>query len=75
MLISVFMEEPNILDMDLSGYNYRYINGKEKNRKHCAGYCNCDLHCGALTDEMVDKHRCLEKECYHFYAVIDEERM
>ena len=33
------------------------------------------LHCGALTDEMVDKHRCLEKECYHFYAVIDEERM
>ncbi len=48
--------------------NYRFINGKEKNRKYCEGFCNNPIHRGCLTKGMIAKHGCLEKECTAFYV-------
>lgn len=72
MLISVYKDSPDMLSKELRGINCKYINGKMKNKKFCAGYCDCSLHPGALTEKMIKQHQCNEKECTRFYHFIDE---
>ena len=72
MLISVYKNDLDILFRELRGINYRYIDGKIKNKKHCAGYCNSSLHPGALTEKMIKHHQCNEKECTLLYHFVDE---
>lgn len=55
------------------GINYRYINGNQKNRKHCRGYCDCDLHRGCLTAKMITQHSCEEKKCSKLFINMDYE--
>jgi hypothetical protein len=75
MLISVYADSPNVLAIELRGINYRYINGRIKNKKFCAGYCDCSLHSGALTEKMIRQHQCNEKECSRLYHFIDEAKI
>lgn len=75
MLISVYKCHPDILFRELRGINCRYINGKIKNKKFCAGYCDSGLHPGALTEKMIQQHQCNEKECTRLYHFIEETKI
>ena len=75
MLISVYTDCPDTLSRELRGINCRYINGKIKNKKFCAGYCNSGLHPGALTEKMIQRHQCNEKECTRLYHFIEETKI
>lgn len=72
MLVSAFREKEIAIEKDLRGINYRYIDGKMKNRKHCSGYCNFHMHRGFMNDKQIQQHRCYEKECDFFFTAIDE---
>lgn len=68
MLFSLYNEnEPFLVNDDDNSTNVRYITGEIKNKKLCAGFCNSDSHPGYMTQKMVDKHRCHEKQCAFFY--------
>ncbi len=72
MLVSEFRETPIIINIEMKGVNHRFINGKVRNRKYSAGYCNCNLHRGCLDDQQIVQHACFEKECPHFFKIIDD---
>ena len=72
MLISVHYDnEPIILNKQLTGHNYKYINGQIKNKKSCRGYCNYVDHRGCLTDKMINDHKCMEKACPFLFIPIN----
>lgn len=72
MLISAFRENPIVINIELTGINHRFINGKVRNRKFSKGYCNCDLHRGCMDSQQIAQHKCYEKECTHFFDIIDD---
>jgi|GEM_PF-2916215 len=73
MLVAVYSDNQYIVDegRDGMGINARFIDGRVRNRKYCAGYCNSDSHPGYLTNEMVCQHQCGDKECCTFCCEVD----
>ena len=67
MLVSVYNENVDIIERNMGCINMRYIDGSIKNRKFMKGYCNCELHPGALNEKMMGKHQCHAKECMYLY--------
>jgi len=76
MLVTVFSSETHIIEDSRAakGINARFIDGRIRNKKYCAGYCNSRMHPGYLTDEMVCQHQCGDKECDYFCCDVDLER-
>ena len=62
------------IDVELKGINAKFIDGRERNRNKCFGYCNCHLHKGCLTEEQVREHDCNGKECLYFFNYFDHEK-
>lgn len=76
MLVAIYSDNQYIVDDDKDslGINARFIDGRIRNKKYCAGYCNSDSHPGYLTDEMICQHQCGEKECHTFCCSVDFEK-
>jgi hypothetical protein len=76
MLVTVFGSETRIIygSQASRGVNAIFIDGRIRNKKYCAGYCNSLTHPGYLTDEMVCQHQCGDKECDYFCCEVDFER-
>ena len=50
----------------------RCIDNKITSRSKCKGYCVCMKHPGYLTEKLIKKHQCMEKECHYFYMLEEE---
>lgn len=72
MLISKFREKPLIINIEMKSINHTFINGRKRNRKYSAGYCDCELHRGCLDEKQIVQHECYEKECPYFFIIIDD---
>lgn len=76
MLVTAYKEDNYIIYSGGTGdgVNARFIDGRTRNRKYCAGYCNSTIHPGYLTDDMVLCHQCGDKNCDFFCHDIDFEK-
>ena len=47
----------------------RCINGSKSLYDNCVGFCNSSLHKGYITENLMYRHQCLEKNCPSFYCL------
>lgn len=46
-----------------SVHRRKCIDGKVTGSNRCSGYCECHLHPGFLTKELMNQHRCEQRAC------------
>lgn len=58
-----------------SAHTRRCIDNTITGSNKCVGYCQYDGHPGFLTKELLKLHNCIKKECYHFIAKPNKEKL
>lgn len=74
MLIQVYVPEGKVpiklKDIERHNHQVVRIDGICTGASKCSGYCSNNLHKGYLTEQLMQKHNCIENECSCYYFEI-----